>query len=203
MGRVLKATYDELFMVVFLSIVWWVGTVLIITAAPTMIGVSRVANRLANYRRVDSSFFWEAARSNFWRSWPIYLITVVVPIALAINIAFYSRLEGLWWAFAVFWLWAFVFSLLAAQYTFALYWQQDEPGLLLILRNAFLLAVRHPLYSFLMLIFHLTLIIIGAVLALPLFLLVPGMLALSANFATTGLLQEMDLAPQPPEIPTR
>ena len=32
MGRVIKATYEELFLVVGLSVAWWAGTLLIVTA---------------------------------------------------------------------------------------------------------------------------------------------------------------------------
>ena len=34
MGRTLKAAWDELFLCVFMSVVWWVGTILILPAAP-------------------------------------------------------------------------------------------------------------------------------------------------------------------------
>ena len=34
MGRTIKAVYEELFLCVYLSLLWWLGTVLIVTAAP-------------------------------------------------------------------------------------------------------------------------------------------------------------------------
>ena len=69
----------------------------------------------------------------------------------------------------------------------------------LVLRNADILAVRHPLYSFLMLLFHIVLIVLSVALTLPVLILTPAMLSISGNFALVGALQEMDLAPQPPE----
>ena len=60
--------------------------------------------------------------------------------------------------------------------------------------------MRHPLYSILMLLFQGLLIALSLVLVVPVMLLLPGMIALSQNFALVGLLQEMDLAPQPPEM---
>ena len=51
MGRVFKATYEELFLVVGLSVTWWIGTLLILTAPMTTAGVQNVANRIANYAR--------------------------------------------------------------------------------------------------------------------------------------------------------
>jgi hypothetical protein len=97
-------------------------------------------------------------------------------------------------------LWLLVSSLLAGQYFYPLFWQQTEPALGLVLRNSFLLVVRHPLYSLLMLLFQLALVTLSVVLVVPVLLLLPGLLVLSHNFALVGLLQEMDLAPKPPEI---
>ena len=201
MGRVLKATYEELFLCVYLSLLWWLGQLLVITAAPAMMGINKTFNEAANYRRVDSSYFYEGARSEIGKGWILYLLFLLVPVGIGFNFWFYIRAEGLWQAFAIFWLWAFITVLMIGQYVFPLMWQQDEPNLKLALRNAALLTARHPLYSFLMLIFEMTLLVLGVGLALPLLILTPSMLALSGNFALAGLLQEMDMAPEPPVIP--
>src|SRR5688500_7160501 len=94
MGRTLKAVYDELFLCVFLSIMWWLGTILIVTAAPATVGLHQVANRIANYKRVDSSFFWEAARTNIGRGWGLYLINLLVPVIIVTSIVFYLGTTG-------------------------------------------------------------------------------------------------------------
>lgn len=90
--------------------------------------------------------------------------------------------------------------MLAAQYFYPLFWQQIEPNLKLVLRNSFLLVVRHPLYTFLMLLFQLLLVVISVALVVPVLLLLPGLVILSHNYALVGLLQEMDMAPQPPQM---
>jgi uncharacterized membrane protein YesL len=203
MGRVLKATYEDLFLVVYLSVLWWIGQVLIITAAPATVGINEVFNRAANYRRTDNGFFWSGAKQHFGRGWLLYLIMLVVPSALAFNIAFYGNSEGPWRIFSIFWIWAFAISLMVAQYIFPLFWQQDDQSTKMVLRNATILAFKHPLYSFLMVLFDLLLIVISVALTLPALILLPGMLAISGNFALTGILQDLDLAPMPPEIPKR
>ena len=63
MGRVIKAAYEELFLVVGISVAWWVGTLLVVTAPMTTAGVHNVANRIANYKRSGFDLFWEGARS--------------------------------------------------------------------------------------------------------------------------------------------
>jgi uncharacterized membrane protein YesL len=203
MGRTLKAVYDELFLCVFLSIMWWLGTVLVVTAAPATVGLHQVANRIANYKRVDSSFFWEAARSNIGRGWVLYLINLLVPVIIVTSIVFYLGTTGWLRILGFVCVWLFIFILMISQYYFPLFWQQDDPDIRLILRNAVLLALQHPLYTFLMLLFQLLLIGLSVAITLPLFLLAPALIAISANFALTGMLQEVGLAPQPPQAAPR
>jgi hypothetical protein len=97
-------------------------------------------------------------------------------------------------------LWLLVLAMLAVQYFYPLFWQQTEPSLGLIVRNGFLLVARHPLYSLLMFLFQILLIVLSIVLVAPIVLILPGLLILSHNYALIGLLQEMNLAPPPPEI---
>ncbi len=201
MGRVLKATYDELFLCIYMSVVWWLGVVLIVTAAPATMGINHVANRVANYKRVDMGFFWDGAKQHFWQGWFTLLLLIIAPIALLLNIRFYMGMDG-WLQFAAFlWAWALFFFILFAQYLFPLMWQQDEPRMGLMLRNALILMLRNPLYSILMILFMLVLAVVSVLLAVPLVLLLPAMLALAGNFSLTGLLQKDGLAPEPPEVP--
>ncbi len=203
MGRTLRAAYDELFLCVFMSVLWWVGTLLVVTAAPAMLGMNRVTNRIANYRRVDNSFFWQGARTDVRRGWVLYFVSMLMPLAVTFNIFFYLN-SASWLRFVgLVWLWVLLLIMLSVQYVFPLFWQQDEPSLLLILRNALILALRHPIYTVLMLLFQIALLALSAALALPILLLTPALLSLAANFGLVGLLQEMGLAEQPPEVAPR
>lgn len=204
MGRSLKAIYDELFLWVWLSVLWWVGTFLVITAAPVTVGLHRAANRVANYKRVDSSFFYESARSNIVGGWLLYGLTIVMFVGVILNITFYLTSPASWMQIVgIVFIWILLLLLMAGQYFFPFFWQQDEPSIKLVLRNAVLLAIRYPLYTFLMLVFQLLLIVISFVTVLPIFLLMPAAVVVSANFALVGVLQEMGLAEQPPEIDRR
>lgn len=200
MGRVFKATYDELFLVVGLSVAWWVGTLLVLTAPMTTAGVQNAANRIANYKRSNFDFFWEGARSHIGRGVLLYLLLILTPPLISFSIWFYFDRQGWLMLFGVLMAWVLLLFLMGGQYFFPLYWQQDEPNLKLILRNGLLLAVRYPLYTLLMLLFQVLLIVLSFTLVVPVVLLMPGMIALSQNFALVGLLQEMDMAPQPPEM---
>ena len=200
MGRVFKAAYDELFLVVGISVAWWVGTLLVITAPMTTAGVHNVANRIANYKRTGFDFFWEGARQNIGRAVLLYLILLLGPPLIGFSAWFYFDRQGWLMLFGVLMAWVLLVLLMSGQYFFPLYWQQDEPNIKLVLRNGLLLTVRNPLYTLLMLLFQVALITLSFVLVAPVVLLMPGLIALSQNFALVGLLQEMDLAPQPPEM---
>ncbi|MCE7989842.1 MAG: hypothetical protein DYG89_52515 [Caldilinea sp. CFX5] len=203
MGRVLKAAYEDLFLCVFMSIAWWIGLLPIVTIAPVTMATNHVANRIANYKRVDNSFFWEALRQHIGRGWLMMLITLGAPAAVLFNIWFYANSQGYLRVIGVAWLWMLLLVLMISQYFIPLFWQQDEPSIKLALRNATILALKHPLYTLLILLFQLVLLALSVGLTLPLVLLWPALAALTGNFALTGLLQEMGLAPEPPEAPIR
>jgi uncharacterized membrane protein YesL len=203
MGRVVKATYDELFLCIVMSLLWWASILLVVTAGPATMGLNHVANRIANYRRVDMSFFWDGAKRNIGRGWLILALILVVVGGLLFNIWFYSNAQDWSRAMSFFWTWILLFFLMIAQYFFPLLWQQEEPTVVLALKNAFLLGLRHPLYSLFMLAFAFLLIALSILLTVPVLLLMPAMVGLAANFGLAGLLQEMGMAPEPPPKPPK
>ncbi|RLT38244.1 MAG: hypothetical protein DWI57_12365 [Chloroflexi bacterium] len=199
MWRTLKVLYDELFLWVWLSVLWWAGTLLILPAAPVAAGLYAVANRSANYKRVDSGFFWDAAKSQIKRSWLMVGTSLILHIAVLMNIAFYANSAVSWARFVtILWLWVIALVMMGSQYFLPLFWQQEDPSLRLIIRNAFILALQHPLYTLLMLIFQIALIVISFATVLPIFLLMPASVAVAANVGLVKLLEDKGLAPPPP-----
>lgn len=199
--HILRAAYEDLYLCVAVSLVWWAGVLLVVTAGPATLGLHGVANRLANYRRSGMDFFWEEAKAFPGRAWALLAGMLVVGALIVFNAQFYAAGEGWMDVVSIVWLWVGLFSLLIAQYLFPLFCQQSERRLRLALRNAALLAVRSPLYSLIAILWQALLIALCTVLFLPALLLLPALLALSANFFLTGLLQEIGLAEQPPDAP--
>ena len=198
MGRTFKSTYEDLFLVVTLSVVWWAGLLLIVTAPMVTAGLHNVANRVANYKRVNMSFFWEGARGQIGKGILLFLLLLVALPIMVFSIGFYLETGGWLLLLAVILVWVLLLALMAGQFAYPLFWQQTEPNIGLIVRNAFVLAVRHPLFSLLMLLFQGVLVVLSVLLVVPVLLLLPGMIALAQNHALTGLLQEHGLAPEPP-----
>ncbi len=183
---------------------WWAGVLLGILLSPlssaATVGLHRVANRAANYRRIGSSFFWEGARRYLLKGWILYVGNGLLVAGVLFNTRFYLASAPLWMrVIGIAWIWALLLVLMLGQYTFPLLWQQDEPHLGLILRNALILAMRSPLYSFILLVYQLLVIVASVIFPLLLFLITPALIAVTANVALVTLLQEMGLAPPPPE----
>ncbi|HRJ45266.1 MAG: hypothetical protein KJZ86_14505 [Caldilineaceae bacterium] len=199
MWRTFKVLYDELFLWVWLSVLWWVGTVLVLPAGPVAAGLHAAANRSANYKRVDADFFWDGAKNNIGRSWLLVGANLLLLVAIVMNIVFYGNSLTTWSRLiTILWLWVIVLVMMGGQYLLPLFWQQDDPSLRLIFRNAFILALQHPLYTLLMLLFQLTLIGVSFATVLPIFLLMPASVAVAANVGLVKLLEDKGLAPPPP-----
>lgn len=197
--RALRGLYDELFLYIWLSVLWWVGVVLILPAGPATLALQKVANRSANHLRVDSGFFWGSLRENIGTSWLLFGGNIIALVGVAVNIAFYGNRAGWFLVIAVAWIWVELILLLMGQYLFPLYCQQDDKRITLLLRNALILAFRYPLFSLLLVILQLGLLVVSILVPIFLLLLAPAMIALIANYGMTYALQEMGLAPPPPD----
>ena len=144
MWRTIKALYEDLLLWVWLSVLWWVGVFLVLPAAPVTAGIHNAANRVANYRRVDSGFFWDGARETIGKSWLLLGVNILLVAGVAMNIRFYGSSPADWARIiSIVWVWILLIILMAGQYFFPLLWQQDEMSLKMVLRNAFILALRH------------------------------------------------------------
>ncbi len=196
----MRALYDDLFLYVWLSLLWWAGLILVLPAGPATLGLHRVANRAANYKRVDASYFWQSLRKNIGVSWTLFGGSLLTLIGLISNILFYGNRPGWFFVITVAWLWVLLIFGLMGQFIFPLYCQQDDKRVILVVRNALILAFRNPLFSLLLLILQLILITVSIVIPIFIVLIGPAMVALIANFGMAYLLQNMGLAPTPPDF---
>lgn len=202
-GRALRALYDDLFAFVWLSLLWWLSVVLILPAGPATLALHRVANMAANYKRVDTSDFLRTLRENIGPGWLLFGGNLLALAGVAGNIFFYLNRPGWYVVAGVTWAWVFLILLMMGQFLFPLFWQQDDRRLLLIVRNALILAFRRPLYSLLLLLLQAILLVISIVVPIFLVLTAPAMIALIANFSMAFALQEMGMAPLPPDLESR
>lgn len=203
MWRVLKTAWDELFTLVAVSVLWWAGTLLIVTAAPATLGLHAVTNRIANYKRSGTEFFWSEAKRYPGKAWLLYGSMLITFVLILFNLWFYANAQGWWRYISVVWFWVLLFYLMAAQYLFPLLCQQTNPEIRTALRNAAVLSLRAPFYALLGLVFQLLIFAACFALLAPVILLWPGLAALGSNVFLVGLLQEMGLADPPPVVSAR
>jgi len=196
--RGLAGLFDELFLYIFLSVLWWVGVILVLPAGPVTLALHNVANRTANYKRVDMSLFWGSLRKNIGASWLLFGGSLVAIVGLLANIWFYGVRSGWFFVIAIAWAWVLLIVLMAGQFFFPLFWQQADRRLILIVRNAVIMAFRYPLFSLLLMILQLILFAVSIVIPIFVVLIAPALIALIANFGMVHILQDMDMAPPPP-----
>ncbi|MBP7963243.1 MAG: hypothetical protein KBG20_12340 [Caldilineaceae bacterium] len=202
-GRALRALYDDLFAYVWLSLLWWLSLVLVLPAGPATLALQRVANRSANYKRVDTSDFFKTMRQHIWPGWLLFGGNLLALIGVVVNIFFYLNRPGWSLVAAVVWAWVLLILLFMGQFLFPLFWQQDDRQPLLVVRNALILSFRRPLFSLLLLLLQLILLTISVVIPIFLVLTTPAMIALIGNFGMAYLLQEMGMAPLPPVVDSK
>ena len=202
-GRALRALYDDLFAYVWLSLLWWLSVVLILPAGPATMALHRVANMSANYKRVDTSDFLKTMRQHIGSGWLFFGGQLVALVGVVVNIVFYLNRPGWSMVAGVAWVWVLLILLFMGQFIFPLFWQQDDRQPLLVVRNALILAFRRPLFSLLLLLLQGILLAISIVVPIFLVLTTPAMIALIANFGMAYVLQEMGMAPLPPDIDKR
>ncbi len=202
-GRALRALYDDLFAYVWLSLLWWLSLILVLPAGPATMALQRVANRSANYKRIDTSDFFKTMRQTIGPGWLLFGGNLLALIGVVVNIFFYLNRPGWSLIAAVVWGWVLLILLLLGQFLFPLYWQQDDRRPLLVVRNALILAFRRPIFSLMLLVLQALLITLSIVVPLFLVLTTPAMVALIGNYGMAYLLQEMGMAPLPPVVDSK
>jgi len=140
----------------------------VLPAGPATIALYYVANRITDGRATKIGDFFRAMREH--AKIGIILTTLVIGglVVILFNIGFYLNVNNAFGgAMLGLWLYLLVFWLGLSLYALPLAFLQDTPDLRLIARNAFLMTVGRPIFTFL------TLIMMGIIVGLSLFLIVP------------------------------
>ena len=202
-----KNTYEELFTIAGINLAWWgIGFGLPTAAAylelpwlaivllffllpPPTAGVCYYAHRISRDQSASFALFWEGTKKYVVKSWLVAWLGVLVAVLLAANIWFYGGFEGVW----VIWVQAFFLSVLvywiATQiYLFPMLLSLEEQKQLLATRNAALLVVTNPLFTFLLALLLVATIVLSVVVVLPAVFLTTGLVTLITNRAVVQLL---------------
>lgn len=187
----LGGLYYEIFLLMGVNLAWLGLSVLVVTAPPATAGVYYLANQIARGESVSFGLFVEGMRRYFRRSWLLAIIVVVISVLLGGNLIFYANFANPWVRLlSVLWGYLIVFWLAMLIYLFPLLIEQEDKGLLLILRNAALLVLDNVAFTltlgFLLLLF----LLLNVGLVVPVLLILMSGLAVIQSKALLTVLEK-------------
>jgi len=182
--------YEELFRLVGANLLWLLLAITLVTLPPATAGMFYLTNHIAHDRPVELRMFFVGLRQYWLKSWLLALINLFVLAVLLANVRSYGQLLEPRWAAIVQGLFLGLTALwcLIQLYVFPMLLEQEEPKLLLALRNAALLTLATPFTSLALGVLLVIVALISAVLALPFAVALMAIVALAANQAVLMLL---------------
>ncbi len=185
-----KDYYEEMFRLVGANLLWLLLAVPIITLPPATAGMFCLTNRIAHHRSVELRLFFAGMKQYFFKSWLLALLNAAVLGLLYVNLRFYGQMLAGQWAAIVqgLFLGLMVLWCLMQLYVFPMLLEQEEPRLLLALRNAAFMAFASPLTALVLGVLVALLAAASAALALPFAVALMAVVALAANETVLALL---------------
>jgi len=130
------------------------SVVTILTGGPGLAGIHNLTHPIPHERRIDFSYFWEGFKLYYLKSWQILGLWMLGTVMLAVNIWFYR----MWWQQGtqialipvIVFLWVIVLWVGIFPYLFPLLLEQEDKRVLLVFKNAFLLALVNPGFTMLL-----------------------------------------------------
>jgi uncharacterized membrane protein YesL len=163
--------WDEMFVLAGVGLVTFFLMLTVIGAPPALAGLSYLTYSLVYEKHVEFHDFWVGLRRDFWASWKLLGISLLIIGVLVVNIYFYMspQREGLIPRLAG-WIgvYALVIWLGGQVYALPLLMRMEKRRTFLTLRNALLLCLGYPLFTFTLVILLALTLAIG--IAIPILL---------------------------------
>lgn len=186
----LRDVWDEMFTLLLYNLLWTLSIVPIVTLPATTGALFYMTHKIAEGRVVGFEDFKRGFRVYFRQSSILGGLNLIVFLLLLANYSFYSHYPGLVFRLIqILYVYLFFVWLVTQLYIFPILLEQKTPSLRTAIRNAFVLILKHPLYSVLIGVMALVLVAVCVVLTLPAFLLMASILALLGNRAVLTLLE--------------
>jgi len=188
----LKRFYEEIWILAGISLLWLALSLPLITLPPATAALFYSTNRVVQGRVIKIEHFFAAFREYFTKSWQLAAIGLGTTLVIVINLCFYAlsrhelvRLIAIpFGSLLLFWLGMNV-------YTFPLLIAQEDKKIVLILKNAALLTLANPLFTFALLSLLALIILIGAFITGPFLLVSPSIIATIESQALATLLADL------------
>lgn len=185
LGRALMLYFEELYLMVVISILASLALLTVVLAPAAAAGMITITSRIVAGKRVSMDFFWEGTKTGLRMTYKVMGIWGGVMFLLLFNMVFYAlRFSGSIRYFAGFWGYLAILWLAIGFYLLPILQRMPAPTVKKVYMNAFVLAFRQPLYTFMLLVQFMLLTLLWRYLP-PLAVLVwPGLIALLVSFAT-------------------
>ncbi len=181
--------WDEMFILVLCNTLWTLSMVPVVTLPAATGALFYITNRIADGRAASFSDFKHGFRTYFRQSSVLGALNLLVFLVVVANLRFYGRYTGIGFRLIQIGLmYVFAIWLLMQLYIFPLLLAQETPSLRTASRNALVLVLRHPIFTFVVGIVAVAVILLSAVLTLPVVVLTTSTLALLGNRAVRTLL---------------
>jgi uncharacterized membrane protein YesL len=202
--RSLLSVYNELFLLIGMSLLWWLtggfflalavlvgwpmlyiggpwwlAPIIAIPVGPATAALAHVTHRVARELRADRSFFFEGFREYWKRALGVSAILAVVTSVLTLNLLFYvSRPEPFVQALSLLFILLIVYWFSVQIYAFPILVGMKEPSVLGTIKMALVMAFANPLFSVLLVVIAALLTGLSIVLAVLVVLIWPAMMLL-------------------------
>jgi uncharacterized membrane protein YesL len=148
MGRTVADVRDLGVYLIALNIVWFFTSALIIAAPPATAALYAITREYSYGNRVDWLDFFRLIRRYFWVAWRWGLLNLCAAAVYIANLQFYATQPATWSLLGRgFWTVAFIVWIITQMYCFPVLLEQEHPRIRTALRNAFVLVLRHPLFT--------------------------------------------------------
>lgn len=136
-------------MLIGYNLLWFFCCLPIITAPPATAALYAITREIGYRRNMGWRDFFTYMGQYFVIGWRWGILNLIAAFLILLNIWFYDNLgvsaapilRVLWIVIGIIWL-------IIQQYTFPLMLEQEKPRVLLATRNAVVLSLRHPLFTF-------------------------------------------------------
>lgn len=186
--RGIADVFDHLLIYMAASLLWWVGILLIVTGPPATIGLFAVTDPRRAIDRPEPRELVGQMRRNALASWKLAIVVLPVLALLVWDLGFYGGSAGGFAILAPLWFTLLIIALaisLAAAAALAL----TEASVGVAFRRGAYVILSSPFRAFLVLVACAFYTLIGAVLVVPLVLIVPPLVASTVNRLVLGQLQ--------------
>jgi uncharacterized membrane protein YesL len=213
----IKDTFDELFLLIGVNLLWALISLPLIALAvlfvvsgatalavvtlllstlllgPAMAGLYTVAERISEGRTAKLGLFFEGLRTHARWSWQVYGAWMFGLLLIVVNLRFYAGMQSIVGTFLqVLFLYFFFIWMALLIYIGPLMVLQADKRLRVLARNAFLMTLGRPVFTFVTFVLMVLIIALSAFLTLPAFVITFSLLAIWGIRATNKLIKDAE-----------